>query len=244
MFEQLDCEHKLTGSTRIWRYCSIVKFLAMLDQSSLFFAPVATMDDPYEATLPRKTAEAFQDELAKAYPMLPQAMQETWDRQRNGLLASCWHINEHKSAALWNIYARDGNGVAIMSTISNLQRCLKDKLDTVEVKLRCVKYADYANLQKQQANLFILGALKRKSFEHEQELRALIRLPIQGIGGKAEQAIPSGLSVQINLSTLVECIYLPPTSQEWQRATLEAVIKKYGYNWSVIKSDLYDKPVW
>jgi hypothetical protein len=60
---------------------------------------------------------------------------------------------------------------------------------------------------------------KRKSFEHERELRAILWLisfrnyvPIEG---KSPPPPDVGISLPVDLDRLIEAVYVAPTSPEW-----------------------------
>ena len=86
---------------------------------------------------------------------------------------------------------------------------------------------------------------KRKSFEHEQELRAVIQAiypgsdPVAGCDPYAD-----GLLVEIDLRMLIQCIYVAPTSETWFKTLIERIAKKYGLDVSIQHSDLARDPLY
>lgn len=71
---------------------------------------------------------------------------------------------------------------------------------------------------------------KRRSFSHEQEIRALIT------DASVEK---EGVHVTVDLLVLVDSIYLLAPS--WQRDVLESEVRIHGLNKPVIRSSLYDQ---
>src|SRR5919197_944819 len=98
------------------------KFVSLLDQQSLFFAKVKTLQDNYEGTLPvfsrlvlagisklfsdGKTRYNYIDNFLKLLQLTT--------------LVNTWHINEVESAAMWHLYSNNNASIAIQSTYKRL----------------------------------------------------------------------------------------------------------------------------
>lgn len=102
---------------------------------------------------------------------------------------NCWHINEHESEAMWQLYTAAGQGIAIESTKARLEGALKG--DGIHVDR--VRYMDFDFDEIEKGHTHYGLFLKRKSFAHEQELRATILLPTPGMG----TAVPCDLNALI-----------------------------------------------
>ncbi len=53
---------------------------------------------------------------------------------------SCWHMSEHESAAMWNLYSKSEEAICIQSTYSELRNTFG-----VDVEIGTVQYVDYDN---------------------------------------------------------------------------------------------------
>ena len=40
------------------------------------------------------------------------------------MLINCWHESDHESAAMWKLYAKDDNGIAIKTDFDSLAKIL------------------------------------------------------------------------------------------------------------------------
>ncbi len=83
---------------------------------------------------------------------------------------------------------------------------------------------------------------KRKSFEHERELRAVIyrdeACPFdESVGGK-------GLIVPIDVAELIEEIFVSPTAQSPLSDVVAGLAEKYGLSAPVLPSRVNDEPAW
>jgi hypothetical protein len=90
---------------------------------------------------------------------------------------------------------------------------------------------------------------KRKSFEHEHEVRAVILTSPypEKVGGQpfTPKEITSkvmGWPVKVSLEDLLERVYIAPTAPDWFYRAVEAVTRKYGLTHKVIPSSLDETP--
>jgi len=224
-------------NAKIWRYVDFTKFVSLLDRSSLFFSRVDRLDDPFEgsyskANIPLRPIvyDTPENEL--------KGLSELIQRARELFAVSCWHLNDYESAAMWKLYLKSGGGIAIRSTFDRLKNCLMD--ETPDVYIGEVKYIDYERDFMAEGNVLSPLMYKRKSFEHERELRAVVQVPSEN--GKA--LFGDGLFISVDLGTLIDKIYLAPTSAKWLFELVESVTRKYGLDKEVLQSSLDDVPVY
>jgi hypothetical protein len=274
---------------KIWRYMDIAKFLSLLNNQALHFTRSDLLDDRFEGSIPcseeQKALNIKSSEFlldweypdstdpirTKAKNYIKEAMKShPFHDKDSGLKKSvyvcCFNMSEFESAALWSLYSKDNQGVAIQSTFNRLCNCFNDYKEntvliglinyidytkqTLEVKNPVVRKIEIANLVGLPPNNYPLLRFlhKRKSFEHEHELRALIAFPkelqefYQPPLDKIDQS-PVDLTIPVNLEILIEKIYIAPESPSWIKGLLTSVLKKYGINKIPWESDLDKDPV-
>ncbi len=153
-----------------------------------------------------------------------------------------WHMNEQESAAMWKVYAKSDRSIAIQSTASRLVKALCVYND---VYVGEVSYIDYDREPIPEGYTFYPFLHKRKSFEHERELRAVIQtLPINE-SGAVYWSMPQGSPGQLRrvaLGELVEAVYVSPGSPPWFVDVVRAVSAKFGLARSVEQSALDREP--
>lgn len=182
------------GAT-IWRYMTLSKFLNLLSTSELYFPSAASFSDPYEGLLTTPTENKMVRESFEYYLHRSADVQHDWDRnekeakirrsirdtikeEASKLLAvSCWNMSSDESAALWQLYASSSDGVAIRSTYQKL-RAVCDRYSQHKILIGKVLYLDYQTCKTPvncAPNDLLAGFMcKRKSFRHEEELRAIV----------------------------------------------------------------------
>ena len=209
---------------QIWRYMDLAKYLAILQRRSLFFPRATLLGDPFEGSS-TKPMVAFRQHVMKhrisdpalaAYKNLPDNYDATMGEAVKNMVSQhlicCWHMNEHESAAMWSLYLRSNEGVCIQSTYRKLRSCLPNCVFIGEVN-----YIDYQTQSFSPQNTFNFIMHKRKSFEHERELRALFwevdSVPgAQPYKAKIEAA---GLWIEVDLPSLIERVYISPAAEPW-----------------------------
>jgi hypothetical protein len=177
---------------------------------------------------------------------------------RNWTFITCWHMNDIESAAMWKLYAQSSQAIAVQSTFNRLFNCLRPHVIPPhgEPRLGKVVYIDY-NREVVPQNIHLSEFFhKRKSFEHEAELRGVIQeLPLIPVEWNKdgsvnaseydiEKPIVTGKKLPVNLNELIENVYVAPTSPTWFLDLVNSVLKKYGLDIKVFRSSLDEDPLY
>ena len=247
---------------KIWRYMDFTKYVSMLDMGGLYFTRSDFLGDPFEGTYSQLNVEGFKLQLQEAEraaggPLdVPKLLEEEsvkrqWYRQ--WMYISSWHMNEFESAAMWRLYAQTNEAIAVQSTYTKFCECLPSEMhwghggraDAVYVGE--VEYVDYESDMLPEGNMFHLFTHKRKSFEHERELRGVI-WDTSAMGEVMDVTVlnpKKGVPVGVSLYDLIETVYVAPTASNWFRDLVEAVTRKYGLmDKPIVRSSLDADPVY
>ena len=126
----------------LWRYMDFTKFVSLLDAQSLFFSRADRLGDPFEGSY-SKANIALRPALYQG--TILQFAWETlapfYQAMRQFTLINCWHEANHESAAMWRLYSRDNDGIAIRTTFNALTQSFTCN-DTIFIGK--VNYIDYA----------------------------------------------------------------------------------------------------
>lgn len=243
-------------NAKIWRYMDFTKFVSLLDRKALFFTRVDQLDDKFEGSLSKHIFNPSIEENATPEQLAQlNEYRKRWSpiykSQRKEVAINCWHMNEYESAAMWKLYLKSDEGIAIQSTYRKLVDSFHNS-DQYLLWVGMVKYIDYNKHIIPINNVFYPYIYKRKSFEHERELRAVITKNMRAkdypnqilIGGKDLLYLPKkGVEIPVNLNLLIEKIYVSPTCEKWFEELTASVMTKYGFFKHVSKSPLKDKPI-
>lgn len=246
---------------KIWRYMDFTKFVSMIDRKALFFTKVDRLDDKFEGSLskiyypplsPERKAfleKAFSKELLE---YIKKQNTEFNKALRKWTVVNCWNMSECESAAMWKLYLKSDEGVAVQSTYRKLADSFRDYKEN-DIWIGVVKYIDYEKEIIPFGNAYYPYVYKRKSFEHEKELRAVIsKFPLEAMPSKGllnqenfsdREVFPDSLEVHIDLEMLVERVYISPTAERWFEELVSSVMKKYGFDKPFTKSSLASDPL-
>lgn len=221
------------------------KFVSLIDSSALFFCRADLFRDPFEGSYPeanlRMRPQVYSDMTPEDRSKMFEQIASSAKTLREWTYISCWHANDFESAAMWDLYAQSDAAVAIETTYGRLAAALPE-----DVFLGIVRYIDYQKDWLPEGNTFYPFMHKRKSFEHEREVRAVIQ-DLQGVSDlfkSGKQPIDGGRSVTVDLNAMVDVIRVSPASPEWLVKLVANVAAKYGLQCAVKSSDLYSSPVY
>ncbi len=242
-------------SERIWRYMDFTKFVSMLHSESLFFCRADKLSDPFEGSYTALSIHRFEENArrtAKIFENNPDAMKNLLDsisgmpgyrrQHREQTAINCWHRNERESAAMWSLYLKSDEGIAVTSTYARL--CDSVRESSSRVFIGTVSYIDYeTEAFADTGNMFSPYLHKRKSFEHEKELRAVVQVDVTDSKQESEPWSERGVAIRADLDTLVEAVYIAPSAPEWFASIISATIAQFGRSFRVVHSDLSKEPL-
>jgi hypothetical protein len=229
---------------KVWRYMDFPKFMSILDREELFFNRADKFDDKFEGSYSKFNIES-RLKVYKGNEFIAKMIPKTAKDTRKFCFINCWHLNRYESAAMWNTYAKNEVSIAIQSTFKRLKESFNKS--TKKIYIGKVNYADYETDWIPEDNIFNPYTYKRKSFEHEKELRAIyFEFPPESEGkiDFSQDALYERLYVDVDITNLIETVYLSPLTDEWFSDLIKSVIRKYNHDFEIRKSDLCSSPVY
>lgn len=236
----------------LWRYMDFTKFVSMLDSRALYFTRADKYEDLFEGRYPKKSMQIYERECRRVHAaanmpaeiseVVIKGMASIFDGMRGTVGINCWHKNKHESAAMWKLYLKSCEGVAVKTTFSKFSKSFINA--GCPVLIGNVKYIDFDDAQVDFGNSLSPFLLKRVSFEHEKEVRAIIwkHELLQGGSELERNGFSHGTSVGCDMSILIEEVYVAPTSPDWFKALVVSVVRNYGLEVDVRQSRLDEFP--
>lgn len=233
-------------SAKIWRYMDFTKFIDMLRTGGLFFSRADKLGDPFEGSWPRINAQGWRDhacemearaladkrEFTQSAEVLSRAFKSF--TKNHGI--NCWHMSEVESDAMWKLYLLSNEGIAIQTRYD----LLRDSFSSVEerIYLGKIRYLNYETEHFSNDNVFNPYMHKRLGFRHEREIRAVLTRYPENHG----EPLGTGVLIPVELSKLVETVYVAPFCGDWVKDNVEEVISRFGYKFHVVRSSLERPP--
>lgn len=212
--------------TVVWKYLDLSKFLDLLMSQKLFMSRSDKFEDQYEGTFSEPTFE----EMKKLAADNPEFL-SYYKTHREKVIVSSWHINEYESFAMWQIFTGNSEGLAIRSTVGRLKNALTVE-SQFEQHIGKVNYIDYKKEYIPFDDAFFPFLFKRKSFQYEREIRIISDL------SHTDLTINDGLKIKVNISELIEKIYIHPKSENWYKRLVIDLLSRLGFDFTIEKSDL------
>ena len=230
-------------TARLWRYMDLAKYVSLLKDRSLFFARLDKFSDKYEGSLTKHHNEYLQSlhEWITKEPnniaILRSQSAETTLKLRDLTYASCWHQNDQESMAMWDLYASRGQGICISTRYCDLANALSE-----DIFLGKVNYINYDSESYPVDNFFSLVMHKRKAYEYEQEVRAIIWT----FGSNSEhrpRAAEFGIQEEVDLDLVAKEVLVHPNSPPWFLDVVSDVSERYGLKAAPAASTLSLPPI-
>lgn len=121
-------EESVPDDTIIWRYFKFSRFVEILETHSLWFSRPFGFEDEWEGLFPpsyvRRTRQ-YADANGISFEEFDREFRNRLQRHRYAHFVNCWHINDHESDAMWKLYVLAKTGIAIQSTVGDVNECLR-----------------------------------------------------------------------------------------------------------------------
>ena len=236
MIKELQGITQPKNNTTLWRYMSFEKFADILATETLFFARADQYDDKFEGYIPESAKLPHKPDINPAIDRVNSSF-------RPYIMCNCWHKREEESMAMWDKYHLRNNGIAIKTTMRNLKNSLSDKPNIFIGKIQYINNHNEIDMPVDVDNfLYYPYFYKRKPFEYEHEVRAII--DIASI--PRDVSYEFGTPLEINVQTLIGEngeVIVSPHADRWVAGTLELIVKRCGFEFPVNRSRLLDPPV-
>lgn len=223
----------------LWRFMDFTKFISLLTTKCLYFSRADKLGDPFEGgkvssknktkwdkhyldffiqaikTAPNSSSSTKSEkDILKEAKNLLLSLQGIGKRQVQETFINCWYEGEFESDAMWKVYSSSiDQAVAIKTTYKRLYNALGKN---PSIQIGRVNYIDFS---KEYAGINDSFWFKRKSFQHENEVRAII------IDHKTTEQF--GKLVPVKLETLIDQVYISPAAKDWFNNLVIDVMFKY-----------------
>lgn len=258
-----DVNSNIEEDAKLWRYMDFAKLVSLLSNESLYLCRSDKFRDVFEGRLfglenVKKVIEnqnlimdnsyfLGNDDLGGcrslvfgSYDDYSKVKLETAEFIRKNVFVNCWHLNEEQSAAMWDLYVKSGEGIAVQTTFGRVKRslncCGKD------IYIGKVGYIDHLKEENYIGDKILPFFTKRLSFKHEEEVRVVYSaLDEKGFWDDATKYEDMhGINLKVDLNELIESIYISPDAPPWFASVVEVILEKFNIDAKVIHSKLYE----
>ncbi len=211
----------------LWRYMSFTKFVALLNSRSMYFCRADRFDDPFEGSFPREILDRLKTAMWTGSSMGDLTQADAFSRLRQQAFINCWHMSEHESAAMWKLYGPTGDTIAIRTRAIDLLQSISLKHSLFMGQCYYIDFDSgkgFPPLPSFIEPLFF----KRKSFEHEKEVRIVAYVPEWRTSGMLSPPNEFGWNVRVDIGRLIREVIVAPFAPRWFLELLKDVATLYG----------------
>ena len=107
-----------------------------------------------------------------------------------------------------------------------------------------MRYLDYDKEIISTRNIMYPFISKRRSFEHEKELRCLIWTSQNNKNNIKDNKFKhvNGMYVSVDVPMLIQKVFIAPTAPTWFGETISSVVSKLGLKVEIVQSNLLATP--
>ena len=228
----------------------IAKYVSLISRGQLFFCKADKFEDPFEGELNNVTKANLQEWYMSDIPKAERTTQII-EQTRNKLgdyvgfmkilkprtTINSWHQNNEENFAMWKIYSNWNSGLAITTTYERAKACFDSAHENIYGGL--VNYIKEDKQIVDQSNTFNHFMTKRGAFSYENELRFIHEIPELKETDEDTMKSCNGIYINVNLSSLIDKVYVAPQAESWLKDAVIDLNKKYGINSEVRQSSFF-----
>lgn len=225
---------KVDNKETLWRYMDLPKFLNLITDSSLFFARSDKFTDKLEGEMTEFSKMIMMEELRAAnFPyQIRNLHSDNADEYIKNLkqktYISCWHLNQYESYTMWEAYAQGDYGIAVKSTVGNIRNCYKIH-DKSDIKHGKIQYIDHKKDSIPRSLPYFEFLKKSYVYKGEEEFRAIyMELGSPHIELDNEKRSEYGLIIPIDLTVILDEVYVKGSAKPWFEKTLRSLLDNQG----------------
>jgi hypothetical protein len=230
----------------IWRFIGLDKFEKLL-KGEPYFRRADLFDDETEGLPPEEYERVLNlsrydlrdiQERSAAIGFIAQ--------MRQSYYLNCWYLFDEEKAALWKRFAM--GGVAVRSTYRRLKAVIEPLIGD-EPTLGLVRYGS-GHVDRWNLEVFI--STKKKEYEHEREIRAMLTMrdPHESANRNIDienrfhdrpiydTPNPKGINRPVNLNVLVAELVVSPYADVAAFSVVTKMVQDAGYTFPVRASEL------
>ena len=143
---------------------------------------------------------------------------------------------------MWKLYSSETEGIAIKTNVGSLLDSFGTNYNWLPGR---VKYIDYDEVTLPPTGKRWLQFLqKRKSFEHEHEVRIVIQEFPDNYPFNQTPIYDAGNYYKVNLSILIHEVVIAPFAPQWLVELVQSIVTRYDLEVPVTQSTLAASPEW
>jgi hypothetical protein len=216
-------------NARLWRYVDLPRLVGMLASNALPLIRIDKFEDKWEGFSIPLSQQQYRGFFAEEKLKSDSERLEQGEYLRTSYYANCWHQSDIESDAMWKLYMKSDEGLAIRTTyqslIYSLRKCQQDYYVGI------VRYTKPSAGQ----SMLLTCMSKREPFQHEKEVRVIWydTDAERGSRDKYSHSLcdanerPPVKHLRCDFKHLIEEIFISPKAGAWFAPAVKNLLEKY-----------------
>jgi len=221
------------------RYLDMPRFISFLKSSSLYLCRSDLFPDKFEGSFTVSVKEAIGNAYKKN--RIEYTYEKFKKELREGVFINCWSLGADDNMALWKLYGKTDDCVAITTTVAKLRTALGNFTGQGRLSLRKVEYIKHWKDPKIEvkpySNVF---KYKTVGYAFENEVRIILDRFDQTFEATSKD---EGVALPVNLGKFLRSVVVSPECSPWFKAVVQDIADKYGVICPIRNSSMSKQPI-
>lgn len=230
---------RLKGSNVLRRYLDVPRFVNFLKTSALYLCRSDLFPDKFEGSF----TPTVKDAICTAYTKnkIEYSYEKFKKELREGVFINCWSLGSDDNMALWHLFGKTNDCVAVTTTVDKLKAALNAFIGDGHISIRKVDYIRHWKDPVIDINPYSnIFRYKTVGYGFEKEVRVILD-NFESTFEAASKA--AGISVRVDVNKFLRSIVVSPECSAWFRAVVGDLARKYGVSTPIRNSRMAREPI-
>jgi hypothetical protein len=232
-------DSSLADSDVLRRYLDVPRFISFQKTQSLYLCRSDLFPDKFEGSFTLTVKEAISNSYKKN--RIKYTYEKFKRKLREGVFLNCWAHGVDDNMALWWLYGKTNDCVAITTTVARLKNALRQFDGEGQLFLRKVEYIKHwrdPDIEvKPYSNVFKYKAVGY-SFENE------VRIILDRFASTYEAPTKDeGIILPVDAQSFLHSIVVSPECSPWFKTIIEDILQRYDLSCPVRNSSMAKEPI-
>lgn len=232
-------DKELRDNNVLRRYLDMARFINFLRTKTLHLCRSDLFPDKFEGSFTLSVKEAI--EVAYKKNRIKYNYDKFKKELREGVFISCWSLGADDNMALWRLYGKTNDCVAITTTVERLRTTLNEFDVIGQLSLRKVQYIKHWRDPKIEikpySNLF---RYKTVGYAFENEVRVILDRHEKTFEATSKD---EGIALPVNMQKFLRSIVVSPECSSWFKDVVKDIAYRYNVRCPIRNSSMSRQPI-
>jgi hypothetical protein len=230
--KQYECESNLV----IWKYMPLDYFIYLLETQTLYLPRADNNPVYFEGQLidedTKKLADSYEKNNSKSPLKEAKDSIAYFEKLKSCTYIDSWHYNDNECFAMWKIFGKSNNAVALKSKVDKLREVYNSAVPDCSLsKVYYYKATETIDI----FNRLLMFIRKPIFFDYEKEIRGIVQYPFE-----FNKTYQKSVHISIeNFNEFIDEIVVSPYSSEWLLKIIKNLLQSKKLNDKCVNDSSY-----